>query len=126
MKKLLLTIIILMISIPVSASMSKLYVGDENGQFIFGIASTVANEDGAVGGEIRTYLAKKGIEVNGIEYGSLPSRTKYNFHLAGKNENGVLRYDRNVYVNHKVGATPRYSNNAIALKGGISPYLFYE
>ncbi|MBU0581332.1 MAG: hypothetical protein KKA19_09170, partial [Candidatus Margulisbacteria bacterium] len=113
MKKLILILILISIAIPASAGMSKLYVGDENGQFIFGIQTTVANVDGALGGEIRTYLPKQGIVVNGVEYGSLPARTKYNIHLAGKNKNAVLRYDHNTYINHnpKIEEYPKYENN---------------
>ncbi len=129
MKRLILAVfIILVIAIPASASMSKLYVGDENGQAIFGIETTVANNDGALGGEIRTYLSKKGMVINGVEYGSLPGRTMYNFHVAGKSESAMIRYDHNTFVNHFIenGAAPVYNNNSISLRGGNSLYLFYE
>ena len=130
MKKLILILIILSISIPASASMSKLYVGDENGQFIFGIESTVNNNDSAIGGEVRTYLSKTGLVVDGVEYGSLPGRTKYNFHVAGKNNHSVVRYDHNVYVDHisiySNKGKPTYENSVVSVKAGQSPYLFYE
>ena len=129
MKKLFLILFILTVAIPVQASMSKLYVGDEDGQFIYGIEHTAANVDAAIGGEVRTYLAKKGIVVNGVEYGSLPSRTKYNFHVALKGQNVVVRYDRDTYINHvyhQNNKNPIYENSAVSLRGGSGSYLLYE
>jgi hypothetical protein len=131
MNKLTLSILILLIlSLPVtvSASMTKIYIGDENGQTIFGIDATVANYDGAIGAEIRSYIPKRGIVVNGQEYGSLPSRTMYNWHLAGKSVNGMIRYDNNTFVNYEAKNDEQafYNNSSIVLRGGNSNYLFYE
>lgn len=127
-KALLIFIIIMMLAIPTSASMSKLYVGDENGQAIFGIETTVSNYDGAIGGELRSYIAKKGIIVNGVEYGSLPGRTMYNMHICGKSEGAMIRYDTNTFINYMASKdeVPVYYNSSIALRGGTSQYLFYE
>lgn len=73
-----------------SASMTKMYIGSENDQVIIGIEALSANVDGAVGLDLRTFFRKNGIVVDGIEYGSIPGKTQYNFLLAGKNEEGTI------------------------------------
>ena len=52
---------------PAQASISKMYIGTEDGQAIIGIESLNSSRGGAIGGEIRTFFSKKGIIVNGIE-----------------------------------------------------------
>lgn len=112
------------------ASMSKLYIGNEDGQVIVGIESIAKNIDGAAGLEIRTYFRKNGINVNGQEYGAAPAKTKYRFILAGKNRenNGLIRYERyttytkDLYANsHTVER-----KSSISLGAGQGGYLLYH
>lgn len=130
MKKVSLILVLVILVSVSSASMSKLYIGSEDGQTIVGIESTASNLNGAVGLEIRTYFRKDGILVNGQEYGSIPSKTKYRFLLAGKNteNNGVMRYERySTYTKDDLsGLNTKDSRSAISLAAGQGGYLLYH
>ncbi len=129
MKNLIIIIGIILISaIPATASMTKIYIGDENGQSIYGLETVAANNDGAIGAEFRTYMNKKGIVVNGVEYGSLPGRNMYSFNVAGKSTNAMVKYEHKTYINNfaKRHERVKYEENSITLRGGNSDYLFYE
>jgi len=95
MKKLFIAIILLIVCSTVSASESKLYVGDDEGQFILGLETKTNSVDGGAGMELRTYFRKNGVVIDGKEYGSMLPKVKYSFILAGCNKEGaILRLGR--------------------------------
>lgn len=95
MKKFIILTTLLIITSLGTASESKLYVGDEEGQFIVGLESKTNSVDGGAGLEIRTYFRKNGIVIDGKEYGAMLPKIKYSFMLAGVNKEGtILRYKR--------------------------------
>ena len=87
---------VILIAVIILAALSadtRIYIGTENDQVIFGIASTVVDVDGIGGFEIRNYAAKKGLLVEGREYGSKPSKTIYTLTAGGKTMEGTfLKY----------------------------------
>jgi hypothetical protein len=91
MKKLTILITLLMIFFGIlSASESKLYVGNDEGQFILGIEGKTNSADGGAGMELRTYFRKDGIMVDGKEYGSMLPKIKYSIFCAGTNQDGAF------------------------------------
>ena len=75
---------------------TKIYIGTEKDQFIVGIESMVLGVDAGAGLEIRTYFAKKGLIIDGVEYGHLPAKTVYTATAAGKTDDGnFARYKHN-------------------------------
>ncbi len=119
----------LMVSLA-GATMSKMYLGSEEGQFILGIESKTENVDGGAGLEIRTYFKKDGIIVNGKEYGSMLPGVKYSFMLAGTNKEGsILRYERDwSYVKDPDDEMIIIENakNAISTGYGVGTYLLFH
>lgn len=95
MKKLIIPIMFLIFSANVLASESKLYVGNDEGQFILGIEGKTNSVDGGGGMELRTYFRKDGILVDGKEYGAMLPKIKYSIFFAGTNQDGaILRLGR--------------------------------
>ncbi|MDR1323894.1 MAG: hypothetical protein LBK68_05600 [Candidatus Margulisbacteria bacterium] len=91
MKKriLLLTIIVMAIL----CANTKIYIGSENDQLIFGIDSLLTHVDGAAGLEMRAYAPKRGIVVNGEEYGAKAGKMLYITTIGGKTRTGdFLKY----------------------------------
>lgn len=135
MKKNIILKLILIIGIAVlqtnllTASMTKMYIGNENDQLIVGIESFTANVDGGGGLEIRTYFRKNGIVVNGDEYGSIPGKTKYTLLLAGKNEEGsILKLRKNfIFTANEYTNSYEYSGNfQTELGAGKGIYILYQ
>ncbi|GBR75832.1 hypothetical protein NO2_0464 [Candidatus Termititenax persephonae] len=89
-------VLLLVLSIlAVACADTKIYIGSENDQFILGIDSMLADVDGAGGLEIRTYLEKKGLLINGLEYGAKAGKTVYTLTGGGKTREGnFLKYQR--------------------------------
>ncbi len=129
MLKQLAILLMLMVSLA-GATMSKMYLGSEEGQFILGIESKTENVDGGAGLEIRTYFKKDGIIVNGKEYGSMLPGVKYSFMLAGTNKEGsILRYERDwSYVKDPDDEMIIIENakNAISTGYGVGTYLLFH
>ncbi|GBR73288.1 hypothetical protein NO1_0696 [Candidatus Termititenax aidoneus] len=91
MKKRILLLIILVLAI-LNAN-TKIYIGTENDQLIFGIDSLLTQVDGAAGLEVRAYAPKRGIVVNGREYGAKAGKTLYTTTIGGKTRAGdFLKY----------------------------------
>lgn len=94
MKKLFVILLILLTS--AWAGMSKLYIGNEEGQLILGIEGNSIStnpENTTEGGgtiDLRTYFKKTGIMINGNEYGAMPGKTLLLLALQGTNEEGQI------------------------------------
>ncbi|MDR1996759.1 MAG: hypothetical protein LBQ83_00290 [Candidatus Margulisbacteria bacterium] len=103
---------------------SKIYIGNEDNQFIVGIESVAAEADAAAGLEIRTYFAKKGLVINGVEYGSLPGKTIYTATAAGKNKDGAfIKYKHNwIYALEEMTAGSTAANS-IEYGAGAGPNI---
>ena len=123
-------IIILVILTSISlANMTKMYLGNEDGQVIVGIESFASNQDAGVGMEIRTYFRRAGIVVHGTEYGAKPNRTKYTFTAAGVNEEGTIgRFHRNITytMNEGMFYYDVDSYNTFEIGYGKGPNLAYH
>ena len=101
---------------------TKMYIGNENDQFIVGIESAVCDVDAAVGMEIRTYFAKKGIVINDIEYGAMPGKTVYTTMVGGKTSDGAFaRYKHN--WEYSLLGTDGLAANAIEVGYGQGPNI---
>jgi hypothetical protein len=87
---------ILLLIIVVSAVLcanTKIYLGAENDQLIFGIDSLLTHADSAAGLEMRVYAPQRGIVVHGQEYGAKAGKTLYITTLGGKTRTGdFLKY----------------------------------
>ena len=130
MKKILLVTIICILTFA-QASMSKLYIGSEEGQFILGIEAIAADVDGGGGLEIRSYFKKPGIFINGQEYGSIPRKTSYRLLLAGCTPEGSLLKLRRNWTYEKdtssyYADTILTKENTIEIGYGEGPYLPYH
>ena len=101
---------------------TKMYIGNENDQFIVGIESLVGDVDAAAGLEIRTYFAKTGLVINGIEYGSMPGKTVYTATVGGKDESGTfLKYKHN--WEYSLDNINTLAPNSIELGYGAGPNI---
>lgn len=96
---------------------TKMYIGNENDQFIVGIESMAVDVDAGVGMEIRTYFPKKGFVINGIEYGHVPGKTLYTATLAGKTEEGTFARYRHKWL-ASFEETDSFAANTIELGYG--------
>lgn len=123
-------IIILILLITVSfASMTKLYIGNENDQVIIGIETIAANVDGGVGLDLRTFFRKNGIMVNGVEYGSVPGKTQYNFMLAGKTEDGAIAKFHRIWaynIDEETNQMYLTAKTSLGVGYGQGEYLLYH
>lgn len=106
MKKIILILALIALCGTLTASMSKIYVGNEDGQFILGIEAYADNNAttnvGSGGLEIRTAFKKHGIFINGMEYGAIPTKTSYTLTLAGASEEGAILRFRNTWSYSRV------------------------
>lgn len=128
MRKITAIIMIFALSGCLNASMTKMYIGNENDQLIIGIEALGANSDGGAGLEIRTFFKKQGIVVDGTEYGSLPGKTTYTFSMMGKNSAGsFLKIRRNwgYSFDENNDWTPIASKSQIETGAGRGIYILY-
>ena len=127
MKKVLIMLILL---VAVSfASMTKIYIGNENDQVIIGIETIAANVDAGVGLDLRTFFRKNGIMVNGVEYGSVPGKTQYNFMLAGKTEDGTIAKFHRIWAYNIDESTNQMfvtAQTSLGIGYGKGGYLLYH
>lgn len=107
------------------SSMTKAYIGSEEGQVILGIESLSAKGNGVIGGEIKTALARQGIEVNGTKYGYLPHKMEISFVAGGGDELSVAKLKNTVTYVHSQ-PIKFYRNTDIQLISGQGPYLLYQ
>lgn len=128
MKKLIIIFFVIIISLA-SASMTKMYIGSENDQVIIGIEALAANVDGAVGLDLRTFFRKGGMIIDGVEYGSAPGKTQYNFMLAGKTEDGTILKINRVWaytLDEQTNQLALTGNTSIGIGCGKGGYLLYQ
>ncbi|MDR2428269.1 MAG: hypothetical protein LBD62_00505 [Candidatus Margulisbacteria bacterium] len=103
-KKILLFIII--VAAVLSAN-TKIYLGTENDQLIFGIDSLLTHADSAAGLEMRAYAPQRGIVVNGQEYGAKTGKTVYTATVGGKTYSGnFLKYQYRWSTQEKTLSAP--------------------
>ena len=89
-------LLLILIAWTVLCADTKIYIGTENDRLIFGIDSLVRGTDSAGGLEIRNYTEKKGLIVEGREYGAKPAKTVYTLTAGGKTADGAfLKYQHN-------------------------------
>ncbi|MDR1453165.1 MAG: hypothetical protein LBJ25_04255 [Candidatus Margulisbacteria bacterium] len=105
MKKSILLFIIL--SAAILRANTKIYLGAENDQLIFGIDSLLTHVDSAAGLEMRVYAPQRGIVVNGQEYGAKTGKTLYITTIGGKTSTGdFLKYQYRWSTQEKDFPTP--------------------
>lgn len=107
------------------ASMTKAYIGSEDGQVILGIESLSTNHDGLLGGEFRTALAKRGIEVNGMEYGYLPTKLQLSLIVGGGDALSVASL-KNTFTYIHSEPIKFHRNSEVKVISGQGPYLLYQ
>ena len=83
-------LLLITISLAILCADTKIYIGTENDQLIFGIDSMIAGADSAGGLEIRSYAKKKGLLVEGYEYGAKSAKTVYTLTGGGKITDGTF------------------------------------
>ena len=101
--------ILLLISIVLAilCANTKIYIGSENDQLIFGLDSLLTQVDGAAGLEVRAYAPRPGIVVNGQEYGAKTGKTLYTTTIGGKTRTGdFLKYQYRWSTQEKTIAAP--------------------
>ncbi len=134
-KVILISLLVLGLFSTLQASMSKIYVGNEDGQFILGIEAYADNNAttnvGSAGLEIRTAFKKHGIFINGMEYGAMPMKTSYTMTLAGASEEGSILRFRNTWsyarTNNGYGEKTTLSKKHFIETGyGRGGYLVYH
>ena len=131
MKKLLVAFILfylLITTLSAQAGITKLYVGVEDNQFIFGIAGKVVNlNSGAVSFDLRRMLPKASEYRHGVQYPALPSQFKTELGITSLNQQNLYSYQLlNTRVLHQDGRQESFQSNAIEAKTGTGYYLLYE
>ncbi len=107
------------------ASMSKVFVGNEDGQIILGAESLAVNVDGLFGGELKFAFRKSGVIVDGVEYGSQPARTSISLIAGGASELNVAKYRNTLAYIHDEPIKFKMDQE-FQIISGAGPYLIYQ
>ena len=133
MKNLILVMVALVsLSLSAQAGITKVYVGVEDGQFIFGLAGKVIDrKNGALNYDFRNMLAKSAETKNGVEYPAMPAQSKTMVGIASLSGQAI---QQNLYafgwestrVNALDGNNQSFSKTSVEAKTGSGYYLLYE
>ena len=108
-----LVILLAMLIHPGWADMAKLYIGDEEGQLIVGLEGSAVKVDqavsanGSISSDLRYYVRKQGIVVDGNEYNGKPGKLAFTLGIQGRNSQGTMLGSSNSWVffnNHDCGS----------------------
>ena len=133
MKNLILILVALVsLNLSANAGITKIYVGVEDGQFIFGLAGKIIDrKNGALNYDLRNMLAKESEVKNGVEYPALPGQSKTMFGISGLSgqamQQSLYSYGwESTRVNFNDGHNQSFNKSTVEAKTGTGYYLLYE